>query len=302
MDRLEMVGREELGGAERVLEPTPGHLRDAVARSTVAESGARPRAAVSWSVHRLDSTRRRGRLSQSGACHASICAPTPSRCRPQACGPLRTEGSLSGILPVLWDTEHIPSGAELDLLNGFAEQTGLAFGQAQLRRARELAATDSLTGLANHRAFRDALTARMAEARRHEGRLAILFCDLDRFKAVNDRHGHGVGDLLLHRIAGAIRGIARTEDVVARYGGDEIALLLPGADREVALEVGQRLRERVRGVEGGMDVDLTVGVAVFPDDADEPEALIGRADSAMYAGKRLGGGRVVAADEMPAEA
>lgn len=216
--------------------------------------------------------------------------------------PIRTEGSLSGILPVLWDTEHIPSGAELDLLNGFAEQTGLAFGQAQLRRARELAATDSLTGLANHRAFRDALAARLSEARRHDGRLAILFCDLDRFKAVNDRHGHGVGDLLLHRIAGAIRSIARTEDVVARYGGDEIALLLPGADRDVAIEVGQRLREKVVSVEGGMDVDLTVGVAVFPDDADEPEALISRADSAMYAGKRLGGGCVVVASEMPLEA
>lgn len=216
--------------------------------------------------------------------------------------PIRTEGSLSGILPVLWDTGHIPSGAELDLLNGLAEQTGLAFGQAQLRRARELAATDSLTGLANHRAFRDALTARIAEARRHDGRVAILFCDLDRFKAVNDRHGHGVGDLLLHRIAGAIRGIARTEDVVARYGGDEIALLLPGADRDVAIEIGRRLREKVLGVEGGMDVDLTVGVAVFPDDADDPEALISLADSAMYAGKRLGGGRVVVANEIPAEA
>lgn len=215
--------------------------------------------------------------------------------------PISSEGVLGGILPVLWDDRHVPSGAELDLLVGFAQQTGQAFSQAQLRRARELAATDSLTGLANHRAFRDALTARAAEARRNGGRLAILFCDVDRFKDVNDRHGHGVGDLVLHRIATAVRSVARTEDVVARYGGDELALLLPGADRAAAMDVGARLRERVRAVEGGLDIDLTVGVALLPEHGADPEILVARADAAMYAGKRLGGGRVVDASDLPGE-
>jgi len=226
----------------------------------------------------------------------------PSWVRAITLVPIASDGHLSGILPVLWDSHRLPSRVELDLLNGFAQQTGLAFEQTALRRARELAATDSLTGLANHRAFRDSLGSRLSEARRHGGGISILFCDLDRFKAVNDRFGHAAGDELLQRVSEAIRATAREEDVVARYGGDEIALLLPGTGRFGALDLARRLRTRVRAVDAGMGIDLTVGVAVFPEDAAEPEALIARADAAMYAGKRLGGGRVVLASELPAEA
>jgi diguanylate cyclase (GGDEF)-like protein len=214
--------------------------------------------------------------------------------------PIHSEGHLMGILPVLWDRRRTPNPSELDLIRGLADQTGLAFGQALARRARELAATDSLTGLANHRAFRDALAARVSEAKRHHGRLAILFTDLDRFKAVNDLHGHAVGDLFLHRIAQAVRTAARTEDVVARYGGDEFALILPNAGLPAALEVGRRLREEVLAAEGGMDIDLTVGVALYPDDGDDVETLIDRADAAMYTGKRRGGAMVVAASDVEA--
>jgi diguanylate cyclase (GGDEF)-like protein len=215
--------------------------------------------------------------------------------------PIRTDGASIGILPVLWDTRRVPGLDVLDLLNGLADQTGLAFAQAQLRRARELAATDSLTGLANHRAFQDLLAAHIADARRRGGQVSILFCDLDRFKTVNDRHGHAVGDLLLHRIADAIRGAARDGDVVARYGGDEIALILPATDRDGALEAGRRLRRQVRSVDNAMGVDVTVGVAVYPDDASTQDDLLARADAAMYAGKRLGGGRVVHGPEKSAD-
>ena len=216
--------------------------------------------------------------------------------------PIASDRMLSGILPVLWDSPRVPTPAEIDLLNGFAQQTGLAFEQAQLRQTRELAATDSLTGLANHRAFRDTLEARLSEARRHGATFAILFCDLDRFKQVNDRHGHAVGDLVLHRVASAVRTAARAEDIVARYGGDELALLLPETGRFGALDLARRLREAVLASDTGMGIDLTVGVAVFPEDAEDSESLIARADAAMYAGKRTGGGRVVLASELPPEA
>jgi diguanylate cyclase (GGDEF)-like protein len=215
--------------------------------------------------------------------------------------PIRTDGSPGGILPVLWDTRRVPALDVLDLLNGLADQTGLAFAQAQLRRARELAATDSLTGLANHRAFQDLLAGHIADASRRGGRVSILFCDLDRFKTVNDRHGHAVGDRLLQRIADAIRGAARDGDIVARYGGDELALILPATDRQGALETGRRLRDQVRRMDGGMGVDVTVGVAVYPDDAATQADLLAHADAAMYAGKRLGGGRVVHGSEMSAD-
>ena len=214
--------------------------------------------------------------------------------------PIHSEGHLMGILPVLWDRRRRPDPGEFELLRGLADQTGLAFGQAQAMRARELAATDSLTGLANHRAFRDALTARVSEATRHHGRLAILFTDLDRFKAVNDRHGHAVGDLFLHRIAQAVRTAARTEDVVARYGGDEFALILPNSGVSAAFEVGRRLREEVLTAAGAMDVDLTVGIALYPGDGQDVDTLIERADAAMYTGKRRGGGQIIAASDAEA--
>lgn len=216
--------------------------------------------------------------------------------------PIHSDGVHSGILPVLWDTRRAPNDGELDLLHGLADQTGQAFAQAQLQRARELAATDSLTGLANHRAFQDLLERHLADARGRGARLAILFCDLDRFKTVNDRHGHAVGDLLLHRIATAVRSVARSGDVVARYGGDELALILPDAGAEAAVEVGHRLLDEVRAVDNGLGVDVTVGVAVYPDDAESQVSLLAQADAAMYAGKRLGGGRVVHAATIPVEA
>ncbi len=216
--------------------------------------------------------------------------------------PIHSDGVHSGLLPILWDTARTPSDGELDLLHGLADQTGQAFAQAQLGRARELAATDSLTGLANHRAFQDLLGRHITDARLRGGRVAILFCDLDRFKGVNDRHGHAVGDLLLHRIAATVRSVARTGDVVARYGGDELALILPEAGAEAAVEVGRRLRDEVRTVDNGLGVDVTVGVAVYPDDAIDQTTLLARADAAMYAGKRLGGGHVVHTAEVVAEA
>ena len=207
--------------------------------------------------------------------------------------PIHADGAHVGVLPILWDVPRVPGLDDLDLLHGLADQTGVAFAQAQLRRARELAATDSLTGLANHRAFQDLLAGHLADARRRGGRVSILFCDLDRFKSVNDRHGHAVGDVLLRDIAEAVRSAAREGDVVARYGGDEIALILPGTDRGGAVEAGRRLQDRVRGVEGAMGVDVTVGIAVYPDDATTQDGLLAHADAAMYAGKRLGGGRVI---------
>jgi diguanylate cyclase (GGDEF)-like protein len=127
----------------------------------------------------------------------------------------------------------------------------------------------------------------MSESRRHQATFSILFCDIDRFKAVNDRQGHAVGDMLLQRVATAIRAAARGEDLVARYGGDEIALLLPETGRFGALDLARRCARRSSGPAlTGID---SQPVAVFPDDAADPESLIARADAAMYAGKRWRG-------------
>jgi len=215
--------------------------------------------------------------------------------------PIHSDGGLSGFLPVLWESPRVPSTDELELLHGLADQTGLAFTQAQLQRARELAATDNLTGLVNHRSFQDLLRRQIRDAESHSGRFAVLFCDLDHFQALNDQHGHAVGDLVLHRVAGMLKAGARNKDVVARYGGDEIALILPDLDRAQAAEVAERLRAAVRSAEGGMGVDLTIGIAAYPDDAIDQAELLARVHAATYAGKRRGRGTIVQAIEVAAE-
>jgi diguanylate cyclase (GGDEF)-like protein len=215
--------------------------------------------------------------------------------------PIHSDGGLSGFLPVLWETPRVPNTDELELLHGLADQTGLAFAHAQLQRARELAATDNLTGLINHRSFQDLLRRQIRDAEAHDRHFAVLFCDLDDFQELNDQHGHAVGDLVLHRVAGTLKAGARGRDVVARYGGDEIALILPDLDRAQATEVAARLRAAVRLTEGGLGVDLTIGIAVYPDDAIDPAELMARVHAATYAGKRRGRGNIVQAIEVAAE-
>ncbi len=215
--------------------------------------------------------------------------------------PIHSDGGLSGFLPILWESPRVPSTDELELLHGLADQTGLAFAQAQLQRARELAAVDTLTGLVNHRSFQDLLRRQIRDAEAHSGRFAVMFCDLDRFHELNDRHGHAVGDLVLRRVAGVLKAGARGRDVVARYGGDEIALILPDLDRVQAGEVAERLRKAVRSTEGGMGVDLTIGIAAYPDDAIDQAELMARVHAATYAGKRRGRGVIVQAIEVAAE-
>jgi diguanylate cyclase (GGDEF)-like protein len=215
--------------------------------------------------------------------------------------PIHSDGGLSGFLPVLWETPRVPNTDELELLHGLADQTGLAFTQAYLQRARELAATDNLTGLVNHRSFQDLLKRQIRDAEAHGGRFAILFCDLDHFEQLNERLGHQVGDLVLHRVAGMLKAGARNKDVVARYGGDELALILPDLDRTQAAEVAERLRASVRAAEGGMGVDLTIGIAAYPDDATDQTELLARVHAATYAGKRRGRGTIVQAVEVASE-
>jgi diguanylate cyclase (GGDEF)-like protein len=123
--------------------------------------------------------------------------------------------------------------------------------------------------------------------------------DIDRFKALNDTHGHAVGDEVLRSVAGAIAGAVREDDVPARYGGEEFAVVLRNPSRDEAVEVGERIREAVASLDlrrmGVISTSVSVGVAV----ADEPGRLIPevieRADQALFEAKRKGRDRVIAA-------
>ena len=167
------------------------------------------------------------------------------------------------------------------------------------------ALVDSLTGLANRRQFDQTLRREWARARREAQPLALVFADIDYFKAYNDHLGHQEGDDCLRVLAGIFRGQARrATDLAARYGGEEFVLLLPGTGREAALQRAARLADAVRDSQlphprSGCApvVTLSIGVAVMvpAQDSDTQEELVRRADTALYQAKANGRDQVVMA-------
>jgi diguanylate cyclase (GGDEF)-like protein len=164
------------------------------------------------------------------------------------------------------------------------------------------AITDPLTGLPNRRHFLERAEQAILQARRDRGRVAVMVIDLDRFKEVNDTLGHLAGDGLLQEIARRLRSSMRESDTVARLGGDEFAVILSGVvDAAAAEAVGLGLVEVIsRPVAVGdlsLDVDASIGVALFPDHADGVESLLQHADVAMYAAKSQNLGTALYAPE-----
>ncbi len=163
--------------------------------------------------------------------------------------------------------------------------------RADLDRSLEMAVTDPLTGLRNRRYVR-----RHLEGVLRTGRAAVLMLDVDRFKAVNDTHGHPAGDVVLREVAERVRGHLRAADVVARYGGEEFMVVMTGAAAEDASMVAERLRSAIAGapvvIEGGaLRITASVGVAAG-EAGSTADALIAAADAALYRAKREGRNRV----------
>jgi diguanylate cyclase (GGDEF)-like protein len=221
-----------------------------------------------------------------------------------ACGaaiafPLRCRAKYVGVVVVL---ERAASAAEpkitagvAELLTAALEGPAVALDNAlTLQRAEALSVTDDLTQLYNSRYLNQVLRREAKRASRSGRPLSLLFVDLDGFKAVNDTHGHLAGSAALVEAAGVIRRSARETDVVARFGGDEFALILPDTGSEGAAAVGDRVRERIAEhpflAGDGLDIHLTVsvGVATLPDMAASAEELVRAADAAMYRVKESG--------------
>ena len=213
--------------------------------------------------------------------------------------PLTTDGGMIGALLVSRRTaSEWPESAQRLLIGAAVESSAALSRVYSHRQAEARASTDALTGLPNRRYF-DEFCALLARRRRAEDAVGVLMVDIDKFKGLNDRHGHQVGDEVLRAVAGAIVGAVREDDVPARYGGEEFAVLLRNPTRAVAVEVGERVRAAVGALDlrrlGVSTVSVSVGVAI----ADEPDAaiedVIQQADHALYDAKRRGRDRVVAA-------
>lgn len=185
---------------------------------------------------------------------------------------------------------------DVELLKAVADQAAVAINKAQLW---EMAVTDSLTGLFVRRYFMVKFQEEFHRAERYKKILSVVMADLDRFKKVNDDHGHAVGDRVLKLVARFLEKNVRDVDILARYGGEEFVILLPEADKEEAHLVSERLRQKLaeHEVEGLPPLTMSLGVASYPEDGADVEMLIKKADAALYAAKQAGRNRVVRYDD-----
>jgi diguanylate cyclase (GGDEF)-like protein len=201
--------------------------------------------------------------------------------------PIGDASGVRGVLVLSWSPmiAELPS-ATAPLLSVLGGEAAMAIQRADLlKQLAELSRTDELTGLPNRRAWEEMLDREMRVARRTGQPLSVVMLDLDFFKAYNDHHGHQGGDRLLWLAANLWRGNLRDTDVLARWGGEEFGLLLPGCDRACARMLVQRLHDLP--LDG---VTFSAGIAEW-DETCGSEVLIGRSDAALYAAKHAGRNR-----------
>jgi diguanylate cyclase (GGDEF)-like protein len=213
--------------------------------------------------------------------------------------PLTSEGSVIGAIILSHRTAGAWSATTRRLLNGAAAEASSALSRAYSQRAVEAqASTDALTGLPNRRYF-DEFCSLLARRRRADDAVGVLMIDIDKFKVLNDTHGHATGDEVLRAVGGAIIAAVREDDVPARYGGEEFVVLLRNPTPEVAFDVGERVRAAVAALDlqrlGVRAVSVSVGVAVARRADQSIDDLIEQADRALYRAKRSGRDKVVAA-------
>lgn len=196
-----------------------------------------------------------------------------------------------------------PSLERVQTLEIFANQAGAALQSAQqFAEIARLTTVDSLTPAYNHRYFRDTLRKELHRHARNRSSFAVALLDLDDFKRINDTWGHPMGDeILKDLVAHLFRGV-RESDIVARYGGDEFALILPDTAPEAAIDVAERIRQTVaesvfvRPLQEPLTRTISIGIATYPRDAGSVDDLVASADKALYAAKKLGKNRLVCAE------
>jgi diguanylate cyclase (GGDEF)-like protein len=190
--------------------------------------------------------------------------------------------------------------ARLQLTVRDLRKIGVALDGAVREQAR-LAVTDELTSLRNRRYFVDAMRSEVSRGRSAGQSVGLLVLDLDRFKDINDTHGHDAGDLVLSEVAARLEASVRAGDVVARYGGEEFVVLLPGAGSDTVAAIGERCRRSLESapvrLPDGTEVPVTASLGGSSSDATSPsrEELIRLADRAMYEAKRRGRNQLVIA-------
>jgi diguanylate cyclase (GGDEF)-like protein len=209
--------------------------------------------------------------------------------------PLLHQGACVGVLDLYHPAADAFDAEEVRFLELVARQAAMALANARLHaRAVALSLSDSLTGAANRRALFQRLGLELERAERFEHPFAVAMIDIDRFGELNDAHGHLAGDKVLRQVSELLQEGLRKADLLARYGGEEFAVVLARADGAAATAAAEKMRAAVEaaalvnaGAESGR-VTISVGIAIFPQDARSIDALVDCADAALFAAKRAG--------------
>jgi diguanylate cyclase (GGDEF)-like protein len=205
--------------------------------------------------------------------------------------PLTFEENLLG---VLWIWGQGLTKADLPIMSIFAKQIGVSLERARLfQEVQSLALTDPLTGLQNRRSLFELGRVEFARAKRMKRPFCCMMLDLDHFKRINDEYGHLIGDQVLQEFAKRCACSVREVDLVGRYGGEELIILLPETDRKTSIQVAERLRTTVAATpiqvfDKKIFVTASIGVATQDENTIDLETLIARADQAMYIAKHKG--------------
>ena len=212
--------------------------------------------------------------------------------------------AIAGAISV-WRTGRPFSHRERELFHYLAGQAAVSVENVGLHETvNRQAVTDELTGLSNRRRFQETMSAEVERAKRFSTELGLVMLDIDDFKAVNDTYGHQQGDLVLREVAKILKASSREIDEPARYGGEELALVLPGTDLEGAHQLAERVREGIAALRlpilGDADAEplritASFGAAAVPVSAEDVRGLVAAADEALYQAKRAGKNRTVSA-------
>lgn len=213
----------------------------------------------------------------------------------------RVLGVLGGLRfgsPAIWTSDNER------FFNSVADQVATGIINARLyQKIQRQATTDGLTGLFNHRTGQEKLAEGLRSAERYQRNLAVIMFDVDHFKSINDKHGHPAGDSVLKAVAKLIQRDCRDVDLPVRYGGEEFLLILPEINSEGAVVVAERIRKNLAQeviFHGDIEIKVSasMGVAAFPEDAQNQQHLLDLADKALYLSKRLGRNQVHTAQDL----
>ena len=273
---------QAIGAAERLAFEASAHTRPEPLEPLDPDAEAAPR--------------RRATAAEVGGAHALA---LPMR------GVVGADPEYLGIISIARRGRKF-TRTEEELLEYLGGQAVVSIENANLHETVERqAVTDELTGLANARAFHSILEREEERARRFQSPLGLVMVDLDNFKRVNDEHGHQQGDEVLAAVASVVRDFSRDIDAPSRYGGEELAVVLPQTDIEGAARLAERMRDAVEqlrvprvGGRGSLRVTASFGVSALPESAHDKDSLVAAADAALYRAKRGGKNRVERAEEV----